>query len=140
MHSSAHVSRRFHVFALLVLVASTTTTGCNNGPKLGTVTGTVRFQGEPVENARVTFTPENGRMSVAETDAEGTYELKFADGRLGAELGEHLVAIETYRISTDDNGGVVEFPETLPAKYNRESELTRDVQQGAQVIDFDLAK
>ena len=107
--------------------------GCG-GPKLGEVTGIVTLDDKPLENATVTFTPADGPQSVDRTDALGRYELKYSQGNPGAVLGEHTVSIETYHIAA----GGIEFPETLPEKYNRESELSREVKPGKQQFDFNL--
>lgn len=123
--------------SILVVVA---VAGCDSGPKLGAVSGTITFEGKPMEKATITFTHAEGRTAFARTNAEGYYELKFSDGRDGALLGENAVAIETARVGRDENGNIVEFPETLPAKYNVESELTRVIESGAQVLDFALTK
>lgn len=114
--------------------------GCQKGPTLGQISGVVRYEGKPLPQATVTFTPVDGRASFARTDIDGAYELKFPDGRMGAMLGENVISIGTYRVATDEQGGVVEFKETLPAKYNAESELTRVVEPGENVFDFELTK
>ena len=123
--------------SILVVVA---VAGCDSGPKLGAVSGTITFDGKPMEKTTITFTHAEGRTAFARTNAEGYYELKFSDGRDGALLGENAVAIETARVGRDENGNIVEFPETLPARYNVESELTRVIESGAQVLDFALTK
>lgn len=125
---------------LLVSILFLVFIGCDSGPKLGAVSGTITLEGKPIEQATITFTHAEGRTAFARTDAEGFYELKFSDGRDGALLGENAVAIETARVGRDEKGEIVEFPETLPAKYNVESELTRVIEPGTQVLDFALTK
>ena len=110
--------------------------GCG-GPQLGYVEGTVRMDGQPVKDATVIFQPDDGLPSHGETDSQGHYELKFSD-KLGAVVGGHTVTVETYRISTDASGEPVESREMIPAKYNSETELSREVVAGKQTIDFDL--
>ncbi len=116
--------------------------GCNQGPPLGEVSGTITFEGEPVEKATIVFTHvDEGRAAFARTNAEGFYELKFSGGgRNGALLGENAISIETARSGSDAEGNYVEFPETLPAKYNKESEMTREITAGKQTLDFALTK
>lgn len=115
--------------------------GCSKGPPLGKVSGTITYEGKPVEQATITFTHiGEERTAFARTDADGRYELTFTDGRSGALLGENAVSIETARFGTDADGNIVEFPETLPAKYHAESDLTRLIESGKQTIDFNLTK
>ena len=111
---------------------------CQRGPQLGAVTGTVTWEGKPLANATVSFMPTDGQAAFCRTGEDGTYELQFADGRKGAILGENRVTIETYRIAVDDEGNPIEHPEILPEKFHRQSELTKVVEPGSQVIDFAL--
>lgn len=114
--------------------------GCEDGPPLGKVSGVLSIEGEPIEKATITFTHVNGRTAFARTDADGFYELNFSDGRAGAMLGENAISMETGRAGSDEQGNFVEYPETLPPKYNVESEITRTVEPGEQVFNFELTK
>ena len=126
--------------ALFVALTLALVVGCDSGPPLGEVSGTITLEGEPIEQATITFSHSNGRSAFARTDANGFYELTFSDGRNGALLGENVIAIETGRASTDAEGNYVQYPETLPAKYHVESEMTREIKAGKQVFDFALSK
>ena len=121
--------------ALLALLAA----GCgSDGPELASVEGTVKLDGQPLEGAKVVFTPVGpGRPAYAWTDAAGHYELAYTNDDGGALLGEHTVAITTHR-KGDPESGVVGAPELVPAKYNSKSELKKTVEDGENVIDFDL--
>ena len=87
--------------SLFLLVASIVTisfgSGCggHGGPPLGTVTGKVTLDGEPVPGLSVTFIPEEGGSpSYGGTDDNGEYRLYFNQKRAGAELGSHKVIIQ----------------------------------------------
>jgi len=124
--------------ACLLLVALIL--GCDSGPELGTVRGTVTLDDKPLPKARVVFQPvESGPSSHAETDDAGHYELQFEKDKPGAVLGEHNVTVETFRVAYDESGEPVEVPETVPAKYNAETTLTRTVNPGEQTIDLKLS-
>lgn len=128
-------------FAALLCVV-TLCIGCGpGGPEIASVEGTVTMDGKPLENASVVFTPPNGRPAGARTDAEGHYVLNFSGGRQGAIPGENRVQISTLRDPfPDGKGGVVPAqPETVPIRYNQESELTFNVVDGQKnVADFEL--
>ncbi len=120
----------------LVLLPLVFCLGCASGD-VGLVSGTVTADGEPVPNAMVTFYPRpDGRASMGLTDEQGNYELTYTRGQMGAKVGEHKVHITT-AVAGGDYGTVVS-KETLPAKYNVNSELKADVAPGSNDIDFDL--
>ncbi len=112
--------------------------GCSRGPELGQVEGTVRLDDQPVAEARVTFQPDRGAASYAETDADGRYVLTYAEDQPGAIIGRHMVMIETYRYRADEEGNPIERPERFPRRFNSETELTREVKTGSQTFDFNL--
>ncbi|WP_145265289.1 carboxypeptidase-like regulatory domain-containing protein [Calycomorphotria hydatis] len=117
--------------------------GCSEeGPKLGTVSGTVTLDGEPLPNAQLMFTPRGeGRPSTASTDENGMYKLAYTAGKKGALTGSHRVSITTAvdQYSDEATGKRVEaVEEKLPAKYHQKSELTAEIQEGSNTIDFSL--
>lgn len=131
---------RCFLAASMFLLAATT--GCGpSGPELGRVEGTVTLDGKPLTGARVCFYPEaGGRTAEAVTDQQGHYVLSYTREGTGAVAGVNKVSISTYEepVSLDDGtkqGGV---PEKVPAKYNTQSTLTREVKTGRQTIDFAL--
>jgi len=113
----------------LVVVLSV---GCerNDRPSLGRVHGVVTVDGEPVEAAKVQFSPSaDVRGSMGVTDDEGRYELVYIRDVLGAAECEHTV-----RISAETE----ERLEFIPAKYNTQSELMRIVEPGENEFNFQL--
>ena len=131
-------NRLCYAFLILGVVAS----GCGGSddtPELGTVSGTVTLDGDPVPNANVSFTPvEGGRPSAGTTDEDGYYELMYSLNNPGALPGEHRVGITTATTVTNEAGDDVEVPEKIPAQYNTETELTKKVEPTSQTIDFEL--
>lgn len=117
--------------------------GCSGAtddtPELGTVSGTVKLDGNPVPQATVTFSPEEGgRPSSGPTDDQGFYELQYSLNNPGAVPGKHQVRISTATTVTNEAGEDVEVPESIPAKYNTKTELVEEVKPTSQTIDFDL--
>lgn len=104
-------------------------------PPLGTVSGTVTLDDQPLPGATVTFTPEDGRTSSGKTDSEGRYELRYTADTLGAKAGEHTVRITTVESSAE---AVAAEPEKVPEIYNTNSTLTEVVETGNNTIDFAL--
>ena len=106
--------------------------GCSQGdrPELAPVTGTVTLDGKPLERAAMMFRPEEGRASRGITDASGHYELIYLRDIRGARIGSHTVSIMTRTESRP--------VERVPAKYNKQSTLTREVKDEQNVFDFEL--
>ncbi len=127
------------VGSLLMAVALLGLIGCGGGTQdLGTVSGTVTLDGEPLAGAEVVFQPEAGRPSYGETDSQGRYRLMFAFQQPGAQIGSHRVMISTFDVIVDEDDQATEIPERLPPRYHRESELREEVSPGDNVINFDL--
>ncbi|TWT38586.1 transthyretin-like family protein [Blastopirellula retiformator] len=121
----------------LAVVTVGMTLGCGgaNGPRLGTVSGTVTLNGKPLADATVNFYHENDRPSHGKTDASGRYELEFTNTRKGAIVGENVVRIT---VATTEGEGVKPKREILQARYNTDSELRFDVESGDNTANFDL--
>ena len=113
--------------------------GCGGDPNLATVTGKVTLDGEPLADAFLTFFPTGGEGSTSAgvTDANGEYTLKFSRDKAGAWIGENRVEITTADVESVD-GEDVAIPEKVPAKYNTNTELVRDVKAGNNRLDFEL--
>jgi hypothetical protein len=108
--------------------------GCGrSGPGLGAVSGKVTLDGQPLHGATVEFQPSEGRGSFGVTDAQGLYQLSFTEAQQGAVLGKHTV-----RITSDNEDDDRKSDARIPARYNRLSELTAEVQAGSNECSFEL--
>ena len=126
--------------------------GCGGGsdrPELGTVTGTITFDGEPLKGIAVVFFPDSGRPARGKTNAEGKYDLTYIRDTKGTKIGHNRVEVAPDEEGEDDSEG--EGGESAPAKasgkpkkpriptrYNTKSELEADVKPGENVFDFKL--
>jgi hypothetical protein len=115
-------------------------------PELGEVTGKVTLNGVPQKDLQVMFHPvEGGATAIGVTDATGRYTLAFGAGNSGAKIGKNKVTInwkdgivtEPYR--EDDGTMVKPKVQPIPKKYNEATELEKDVESGAQEINFELS-
>ncbi len=92
--------------------------GCNRGPQMAEVEGTVTLKGKPLERVQVEFYPEReGPRSIAVTDQQGHYVLMADGDRVGAAVGPHKVVLRDLSI----------FPEKL---LGRKAENVYDIAQG----------
>jgi len=157
--------RRLHNLA----VASATTigllivTGCGDDTGLAKrypVQGTVTYQGKPVENGQITFTPtksDDSSRPAGGTILEGKYTLTTANPDDGALPGEYLVSVASKQVddakvkeTINKQGGGARQHEVakaqskaknlIPAKYALPdtSGLTASVKAQSNTIDFDL--
>ncbi len=132
--------------------------GCGpDGPELGTVSGKVTMDGQPLTNGLITFEPEaGGRASIGKTDSNGQYKLIRVE-REGAEIGSHKVSVTTITEAeaVEDMGSdsdayakqamgdasaydSAEVAEPIPARYNVSTELVKEVKAGDNTIDLEL--
>lgn len=147
--------------AVGLLSATAWTLGCGQGssvdhPTTYPVTGTVTYEGAPVEGATVTFRPTTGNQAAfGNTDASGKYSLTTFVSGDGALPGDYKVKIAKYEVQESTSSGEgddyvppEELPEgastgpknLLPEKYNNDatSGLTATVTEGDNMVDFKL--
>ena len=68
--------------------------GCGSGHDLGTVSGTVTYDGKPISGLIVNFVPDSGgRTSGGSTDSDGKFLLLYNPQNAGALVGKHEVRI-----------------------------------------------
>ncbi len=126
-----------------------TLAGCgarSDTPELGIVSGAVTLDGQPLPRVEVAFHPTDGRPAFGKTDAEGKYTLLYKPGTPGCKVGSNRVTIGN--AEGDDEDSEVEGDElvqvpgsnrlAIPDRYNAKTELSRDVQPGNNVFDFEL--
>jgi hypothetical protein len=134
------------VTLLCVLVLSVIGCGRSDIPELGTVSGVVTMNNEPLPNAIVNFSPQAaGRPSTAETDADGRYSLLYLTDIEGAVVGQHSVTIERIVSEEEDNLSDdpadleegQELPKQLPASAT-DGSILKDVAAGHNDINIQL--
>jgi hypothetical protein len=114
--------------------------GCQRGPQLAPVSGTVKLDGKPLGLAEVTFQPEDHRRaSHGIADANGHYVLRYNREEMGALVGPHSVQIRSATEVSLPNGKFELRPQLVPPRYNSQTELHREVKPGQNEFDFDLS-
>lgn len=114
-------------------------------PATARVTGTVLYNGSPVDGATVAFIPKDGRSATGVTSAAGEFTLQTYDTNDGAVLGNHTVTITPAIGSSQDDEVPPNDPDSLqtmqevmdkrlPQKYSSAdtSGLTREVADDGQ--------
>lgn len=94
--------------------------GCGSG-RDGTVpvAGEVRFQGQPVAAAYVTFFPRSGRPAMAFTDVSGCFRMRTWNEGDGAVVGEHVVCVTKQQTGSTkpEESGYAFAKNVLPERY-----------------------
>jgi len=123
------VARRLSVGLILLQLAMA---GCaESGPEVAPVRGRITLDGQPLPYTSIVFQPANMPPSGGYTDESGNYELIHKRGVKGALIGMNRVTIVQ---DIQRTGG----PQRVPARYNEDSELEREVKPGDNEINFDL--
>jgi len=127
--------------------------GCGESLNLQPASGTVTYNGKPVEGANVAFTPPKGPPGTGRTDKDGKYTI-MTNGKPGATAGLNTVTItKTSSTSNSDmtkmkpedmqkmasSGQMPKYKAEIPTKYSvSQGGLTAEVSAGKAVHDFDL--
>jgi hypothetical protein len=127
------VSLRQSILLGLFLVSCAGVWGCGRGDGFGAVSGSVTFQGKPLEEGTIQFyTPdEPPTLAGGAAIVAGKFELPREHG---LKPGSYLVRISsTERTEIPAKGGIAmpgfRTRERIPAKYNTESTLKADIAQ-----------
>jgi hypothetical protein len=122
------------LIGLTLLSAVGLALGCGGGgPKEYPVTGTVTFDGQPVEQGEIIFFPSDMGKPYASAIVSGKFECRVP-------VGEHRVEITATRESpTPASDGLPNYESYIPAEYNTESTLTASVADGGDnTFTFEL--
>lgn len=142
---------RSAVLAACLTAAAVAATGCSSesdGLAREAISGTVTFDGQPLERGSITFLPEgqlptqggapimDGKYSIAQNEGlvAGKYHVAIT-----APLGEG----EKSKDTVSNAPGMPPKPpkDLIPAQYNTKSTLVADVEAGkANTFDFNLEK
>jgi hypothetical protein len=113
--------------------------GCEAGGGAVPVSGTVTFQGEPVKQGEIIFTPADGATpSVAEKIVDGKYALSVPKGRSQVKITGYR---DTGKVDTSNPGQETPIIEMyIPEEYNSKSTLEVTVEKADSDLNFPLGK
>lgn len=131
--------RRFVRPALALLAALLAGLGCQEGPNTARVTGKVKLDGKNVETGTVQFfSVDNSAPSAAASIKDGAYEAQVPVGKVRAQISSPKVVGKRKMYNAPDSPVKDVMKESIPAKYNSQSQLTREVKPGENSLDFEL--
>lgn len=135
--------RQFAWPAALV-AAVLTLGGCAGGAQLGEVGGTVTVDGQtPAEGSSITFIPTDGKSAGGGGSIEGgKYATKVPVGNYKVEIRvpKPSKPVKGAPVEGPGPGGPADIEESLPAKYNDQTELTFEVKSGKNEKNWELTK
>jgi hypothetical protein len=143
-HLTPHGARRL-VRVLQSALLGLAIAGCarDSYEELGLVEviGRVTLDGQPLPGAKVVFEGDDKRTAIGVTDSGGQYRLMYDSQTPGVVPGPKTVRI-TLADSDVEGGGASEGApakaESIPPRYNRQSELRADVSPSNRTFNFDL--
>lgn len=116
--------------------------GCSsgsNGPTTYSVSGTVKFDGQPLKTGDILFEPETpGLAPDAGQIANGSYALKAKAGKMKVKItaSREIPGKVTKGAMGED---IVAKEDFIPANYNSQTELSAEVKpSGSNTFNFDL--
>jgi len=138
-HRHAHAA----VFALAVGLALLT--GCGGSSKSG-VSGTVSFDGTPIDSGSILFTPatETGHQErqVSAEIKDGKYTIPLdrapSAGKYRVQISWKKKTGKQVDAPGDPGNKIDDTREGLPSKFNRDSTLNVEITSGENTHNFDL--
>ncbi len=132
----------FRTVAASVLATFLFVSGCGSSDGLTAVSGTVTYDGQPVAKGTVNFTPADGNgPTAAAVIVDGKYSTKIMPGKKKVRIESFKVVGQRRLHPNDTTSPPIDIQEqTLPARYNTKSELTREIASGMRTCDFALEK
>jgi hypothetical protein len=113
--------------------------GCATDPSVGTVSGEVTLDGQPLKDGIIKFIPGDGKTATADAPVrDGRYSATVPPGPKRVEVSAPKVVGKRKVYDTPGSPEVDVVSELIPARYNVQSELTMTVAAGRQTMNYEL--
>ena len=125
--------------ALTITLLAISLTGCGeSGPATYPVSGTVTLDGQPLENGRIVFRDTERKISSAGGPiTNGEFSFRSQPATMRVEINARR-EIPGKFVSPAPGEKVPLTEETIPARYNKKSEMTKEVTEGENTFEFAL--
>ena len=116
--------------------------GCDSGPPMAEVSGTISYDGKPLEKGAITLFPLDGKAQPAgDMIVNGAYKVNVAFGEMKVVITSPKVIGKRKLYGNNPDSPTMDLHgEILPERYNEKSELKLDVKERSIKKDFDLKK
>ncbi|MDR1384740.1 MAG: hypothetical protein LBJ67_12980 [Planctomycetaceae bacterium] len=132
--------RRKHFIGLILVLLAVLLTGCGRSDGRVAIRGNVALDGVPLADGTITFFPTDGGNGVSSGGSiqQGYYTSDLMPGKYVVQITANRKTGKMISIYPDMPPSE-EFEQYIPAKYNKKSELTIDVEnKSKQTFDFAL--
>jgi hypothetical protein len=134
------------VYVVCLVIFAGLLLGCSaSGPPRAAVSGTVKLNGQPVEEGSIQFIPIEGTRGpgVGSIIKNGQYQIPQATGVIVGKNRVELRAIKKtgkkIQDPTKPQGVLVDQSgQAFPAEYNDDSTLVRDIKADDNIFNFDI--
>jgi hypothetical protein len=129
-----------YTLALSIIILS----GCSKpGPQLIEVRGKVTYQGKPVTQGSISFSPKSSaigglRPAQGGIKSDGSFEMQSLPGKKGVQPGEYLVAINSYTGSFIEGDVVYIVPKRFSEASSSGLTVTLPKEENSVEKNFDL--
>ncbi len=121
-------------FALLILLGV-----CGCGNPMTTIKGTVTLDGQPLERGRIEFAPSDGKGPLAAAEIrDGAYEVLLLTGTKTVRITGGKVIGQRPFTTHPSSPMIEDIKPLVPACYNENTTLVREIASGQTVCDFEL--
>jgi hypothetical protein len=135
-YSPARPLSRSAYLATLLTAVAIMAAGCNRGPAVGTVKGTITIDGQPVDGGLIRFVPADGNSQPEDCIVKGgAYSITMPIGEKKVEI--YWTKTGGGKVDTASQG-TEQVITLIPSKYNTETTLTHTLEKGTAVKDFAL--
>ena len=113
--------------------------GCNGGKvPLAVITGTVEYNGKPLDQGMIVFYPEQGRSATGVIEGGEITEVTTYEPGDGAPLGHVKVVVTS--VDRPDADMYTARKSLIPEKYTQlqTTTLEADIERGANALEFKL--
>lgn len=130
-------------FRILLAMLVATLPGCGGGSSSHStisVRGTVLLDGQPLDMGTILFEPKDGKgTGVSASIVTGSYETRVEPGLKIVRVSyPKVVRTEPAYPGSPDSPIIDITEEQIPAKYNSQSRLEKDLTEVTEPVNFDL--
>jgi hypothetical protein len=113
--------------------------GCGGAKTKVDVTGTVSYQGKPIENGAIRFEPIDRKLQPSgDNIRNGVYRVTLPVGTAKITItGSEKIGMKKLYPTPDSPTRPI-FKQFVPDKYNDKTELSAEITSGTSRLDFDL--
>lgn len=131
------MTNKFYALAFVCCCVSALLVGCNKGPKMVHITGTVSVAGEPIDSGSITFNPADGQgQSDGAVITDGKFEADVAVGAKSVKCYGTKVLDEEVEVDPVLQPGVMaKKRKDYPAKVFTE-EILVTIEKKDQVVEI----